>query len=240
MKKLLSLILACALVIGLVPTVFAEDAETGNGNEWVFNLASHSLTEDTRMYNPATTESEAWVIENEETVAEISDSWGFSNQASLSDNYLKEDFIYINFDSTTATPAIDIADSTRARVKALSIELVSDTAGEFFPNITFVSEPSGTKYEIYLINKAEKTLYEWEKNYATKAARIQFGSIDADYRVGTFNAYGNGELKSVVFPKRKIETGTYYLVVVANGVDDNWEGDATIKTGKKYQMSSAL
>ncbi|MBQ6847163.1 MAG: hypothetical protein IJO61_08535, partial [Oscillospiraceae bacterium] len=143
MKKVLSLILAAALVIGFVPATFAADVETGNGNEWVFSVGQHNVSEETLA--AGNFNSEYGISKFNGTV---SDAWGFVNIGGGSEYDPEVDHILYEY-NLPEIKSIPEPDSSYA----IALELDPDTSGTFNPTITVITETTAPIYEVYLMEK---------------------------------------------------------------------------------------
>ena len=225
MKRILSLILAIALVATFVPTAFAADPEdntnNGNGNEWIFNLASHGLTEECSLAPDNVT---PFTLDT--TDADISDKWEYVNQASSSTRNVTKDYIYWTKRNQSNVPVFNPDDNSTTN--AIIFELVPDTSGTFYPNISYISGTASAMYDVYFFEKPHDT---WKVSSTmidgfrtVRSGITAYIKNNPSVYVGNFDAYGDGTLKVAGFPKVTVTSGkSYYLVLIANGRNEAWE-----------------
>ena len=223
MKKILSVILVAAMLIGLVPAVFAAES-TRNFNEWVFTRASHGKTSDVLAYD---TTNKVSAFKMEDTVASVSDKWEFVNQVGGSGYSVMSGFFHF-YGNTDAIPGFGS--------RAFVLEIQTDMNGKVSPSITVSKNTYGVIWEIYLIEKPANP-EAWHCNTAIEGKTYgNLGnisalttSIDTKYRLGVIDAY-SAETKVVteILPEITIKPGNYYLVGVVNGANPDW--------AKKHQM----
>ena len=222
MKKVLSFILVCALVIGLVPMTFAAET-VRNTNEWVFTAASHGKSA-TLAYDLA---NKVTAFTMDETVASVSDKWEFVNQSGGSGYNIQADFFHF-YGNSSSVPGFG--------ARSFVFEIQTDLNGTVSPSITVSKNTYGVIWEIYLIEKPSNpevwhcdTAIEGKEygNLGNIAALAK--SIDTKYRLGVIDAYSaTTKVVTDVFPEITVKPGSYYLVGVANGANENW--------AKKHQM----
>ncbi|MBQ9985184.1 MAG: InlB B-repeat-containing protein [Oscillospiraceae bacterium] len=224
MRKVLSFILVCAMLVGLMPMTFAQDAVRGE-NEWVFTRASHGKAADTLAYDLT---NKVTAFPMDETVTSVSDKWEFVNQVGGSGYNIMSG--YFHFYGTSS----DVPNFSNPR--SFVFELETDLNGTVSPSITVSKNSDGAKWEIYLIEKPANS-EAWHCNTAVSGR--DYGNlgnigaltktIDTKYRLGVIDAYSaSAKVETDIFPEITVKPGRYYLVGIANGAHESW--------GKKYQM----
>ena len=229
MKKVLSIILICTLIIGIIPSVFALEANTAvqKGNDYAFTYASHGYTEDILLYTPSTTTMNFHL---DGTDADVSDKWAFVNLGAGSNYKVGADYLNWAFNVLVTDAGVvpenpnlaPTADSSAA----IAFELEPDTYGRLTPSVTYVAHTASPIYEVYLMEKpsnASEISMNDGAEFGSASKIVSFvRNLDHSKRIGMFDAYGNGEVKTVNFPNVNIEEGKrYWLVFSANGANEN-------------------
>ncbi|MBQ9984855.1 MAG: hypothetical protein IJP38_00925 [Oscillospiraceae bacterium] len=237
MKRFLSLVLALAMVISLLPTMtlFASAAENNIVDEYMFTAPSHGYYALTGMYNSTTLGTNASL---DSTKTGISSKWGFVNQASGST---------VSADINSFLWTVNIADGTspdfdgtQATVRTIVFEIQPSKTGSFVPNVSFLTENSGGKYDVLLF---EAPAASWQCPspiaWGNKAIRNNVAAKAATTKIGSFDAYGNGELKTVSFDKVSVDASKkYYLVFLLNGANSNAKKDIYTASSRYSILSS--
>ncbi len=237
MKRILSIVLALAMVISMLPTMtlFASAAENTIVDEYLFTAPSHGYSALTAMYNSTTLGTNAAL---DSTKTGVSSKWGFVNQASGStvsadiNNFLWT----INLaDGTSAD-----FDGTQATVRTVVFEIQPSKTGSFVPNISFLTENSGGKYDVLFFEAPASTWQCPTIAWGNKAIRNNVAAKAATTKIGSFDAYGNGELKTVSFSKVSVDASKkYYLVLLLNGANANIKKDI-YTTANRYFITLKL
>ncbi|MBE6912407.1 MAG: hypothetical protein E7473_07770 [Ruminococcaceae bacterium] len=221
MKRILSLILVIAMAFCLAPTSFAaNETEQGNGNEWVFNLASHGLTEETTMAPDNVT---PFTLDT--TVADISDKWEYINQASSSTRSATKDYLYWTKRNQSSAPVFNPDNNSTTNV--IIFELVPDTSGTFNPSLSYISSTASASYDVYFFEKPHD-IWKVSSTMTDGASSVRSGITlyiqkFPEAYIGNFDAYGNETVETIGFPKVTVTAGeSYYFVLIANGRNDNW------------------
>ncbi len=201
-----------------------EEEPANTDDKYVFNAASHNFeTVTNTFFSENGGYSSCLTLAGTNTA--ISNRWAVVNQASGSDNKLDIN----NYHWTISVPdtASPDYDGTAGTVRTVIFELRTTKAGSFTPTLTFQAEQSGAKYDVYLI---EKPASPWQANvnipYGNKAIRNNVAALPASAKIGSFDAYGTGESKTVAFNKVDIKAkGNYYLIFNLNGANAKWKRD---------------
>ncbi|MBQ9985185.1 MAG: S-layer homology domain-containing protein [Oscillospiraceae bacterium] len=201
-----------------------EAAPTNTDDKYVFNAASHNYYALTNTFF-AENGGYSSCITLADTNTKISSRWAVVNQASGSDNKLDINNYHWTVNvPDTATPDYN---GTAGTVRTVVFELRTTKEGSFTPTLTFQTENSGAKYDVYLIEKPE---IPWQANvyvpYGDAAIRNNVAALPASAKIGNFDAYGSGESKTVTFDKVSVKAkSNYYLIFNLNGANAKWKRD---------------
>ncbi|MBQ9986206.1 MAG: Ig-like domain-containing protein [Oscillospiraceae bacterium] len=199
-KRLLSLLLAVAMMLSLLPTtVFAVEGDTEPADEYnyVFNSPAHNADDTNRGLN-----SGIHTIEN--TVTSVSSGrWGFYG-IKTGTGYSTTDK-YIQWSSNIGTTPPTEGGSV------LVLELEVPDGGVFKPTYNYTRGDNASKVDLYLV-KAPET--------ATGAAgALELAKADENAYLGQIDCY---EGASAEFDNVELESGNYLLVIAPNGANENW------------------
>jgi len=228
MKKVLALILALAMAIGMIPTAFAALTEEADGSvygtqersvedglpaltgyEYVFNHASHHVDGEGNPVNTGTFEqikSTVWTIDNTTT---SSDKWGYVNVNGTNYTVRGEKGTSVYNDIDWKYQISDLENGPQFNpdsggFTSLALEIVIDNPGKYIPSLTFNRHTSSPKMEIFLV-KATESKEEWVKDYTENIC-----SLDAFSRIGVVYMYGSGTDTETFLPININEAGNYY------------------------------
>ena len=201
-----------------------EEEPTNKDDKYLFTAASHGYN---ALTNTFFSENGGYssCITLAGTNTAVSGRWAVVNQASGSDNKLDINNYHWTVNvPDTATPDYN---GTAGTVRTVVFELRTTKEGSFTPTLTFQTENSGAKYDIYLI---EKPQVPWQANvyvpYGDAAIRNNVASLPASAKIGNIDAYGSGESKTVSLNKVDIKAkSNYYLIFNLNGANEKWKRD---------------
>ncbi|MBQ8004216.1 MAG: hypothetical protein IJ299_03900 [Oscillospiraceae bacterium] len=254
MKKLIAVLLTLTLVMGMLPMVWAaeKNAEVYDNAtyEYVFKSQAHYIssdkdTEDVDGDNDKT-DAHPWrtlssgkhTVEN--TDPEVSDGWGFVNiktATNYSTNTTNTHWSFVA--SKSKPPAYSPDGKAEGGVDILALELQIDKAGTFDADISFTAHKSSPNVEIFLAKKpenAEKLYFSYWKDAETgkvdndeaaDAINLFVNSLSPNVRLGAvknLNSVGDHSLSRIKIE----EKGRYFLILVPNGLPDNWEPTSSI------------
>ncbi len=225
MRKILSAIIALALVVSLFPVAFAAEANAENAGEnaFVFSTDVHgNYTAGTNAFYKGNV-----TVENADT--SLSDVWGFVNQHYSSTYCVSENYLWWRHNRAKGVPSFPSSNSS-----SVALELKPDTSGTFTACLDFITATSSVQYDVYLFEKPEDTT-AWYcdpdgnfSNTGAAAYREVVVKIPASARIGHFDAYGNGEGKKVYFPNVTVDKDkNYYFILTANGANEKWVPDTS-------------
>ncbi len=222
MKRILSIILACAMIVGIMPMSFA--AGDGDYNEYIFTAASHGLEADKTTFISMTTAD----CSLDATV--VGDKWAYVNDLSANKRDLGYEYIRLRHlvstsDQNARPEAFDAVDNTKLS-SGLILELVVDVAGDVVPSITYKTSSSGMRNDVYLVEKSSITNPAgWTSTTSRTRRQAVFNHVVAhpEQRLGMIDAYGESvEIKTASFRRYDVQPGNYYLVILPNGASDGW------------------
>ncbi|MBQ2840041.1 MAG: hypothetical protein IJE70_01705 [Oscillospiraceae bacterium] len=196
MKRVLSIILAIAMCISLLPT-FASAAD--NSVDFKFIGNGIKLSSASRAGNRASNSTSVGhvpVIESD-TVHRIIT---FKNNTSKEIAY---------------TPGV--ADSSDTILMAGTWEVEVPASGTYVPQINYIGCKYSPKWEIFLTKKPEAVDEQLSSDRPTYDWQID--ALDSADYVGTYDGYStsDGALLSKKFIDKSLTAGTYYLTIIANG-----------------------
>ena len=225
MKRFISILLVCLMIVTILPATFALEANAGKASENAFYFSTDVHGDFSKsavnFYQGNQT------VENADT--SVSDAWGFVNQHYSSTYSAMADYLWWRHNRKNGS-----VPSFPSACSSVAIELAPDTSGTFSACLTFITETSAVEYDVYLFEKPEDTT-AWYcnsdgefKNTGAAPYREVFVKIPASDRIGHFDAYGNGEIKKVYFPNVTVDKNKrYYLVFASNGANEKWVPDTS-------------
>ncbi|MBQ2743420.1 MAG: hypothetical protein IJN97_07590 [Oscillospiraceae bacterium] len=240
MKRIMSFILAIAMVVGFVPAVFAADTDATEEYKYVFSNAAHTGTSVKSLVNFADGNGVDRGLHTLDSVAEGYDAWGYVAQSTTTHvNGLGSDIsgarISVNRPGGKDNPSDVITFNPEGTDKAtaLCLEIKIETGGEFTPIFDYLTDTLyGPIVELYLISTegiavpTNNTLSDFIK------------TLDTSYRIGVVDtSIGTPEtLRSL-----KLSAGNYYFIIVLNGENTNVTSLAeTNKIGYHYCQPKSL
>lgn len=196
MKRVLSIILAIAMCIALLP-IFASAAD--NSVDFSFISNGINLSSVSRAGNRASnsTDTGAVPVVSSGTVHRIIT---FKNDTSREIAY---------------TPGV--TDSSDTILMAGTWEVEIPASGTYVPQINYIGCEYSPKWEIFLTKKPEAADEQLSSDRQTYD--LQIDALDSADYVGTYDGYSTsvGALLSKKFIDKSLTAGTYYLTIIANG-----------------------
>lgn len=212
MKKLLSLALICAMIIGLLPSVIAA-ADVRTENEWVFTTPSHGKS---GILSPVTGNNSDFTLSGTDTSR--SDKWGFVNLTGAHGCQVRDYFYYYY---KNANPAVYYGTP-----RAFVLEIETDLSGKVSPSLTISKNTYSSCWEVFLVEKPSNAA-DWQcdtAGYGAAGVETLIKNTDTAYRLGVVDAYAKQDnmIDTVVLPEVTVKPGNYYLVFMANGANPAW------------------
>ncbi len=245
MKRALSLIIALALTLALVPATFAaeESKAVDASNFFVFTNEAHGLTAD------ASFNSMKHTLDNH--VEGVGDPWAFVNLKTGNGFSTTPTGFSWQMNVGSKLPVYAPGESTTGTQCAIAFELDMDTAGRLVPSITYMSAKSSPKVDVYLVKVPDdEAVYDkwmadpkedgktYKLNDGIFYEKMVSGMSSEDY-LGSFDAYGDGTSETAYFPAREVEATNYFLVLVPNGANEKLER-LQIPSGDDIQQRVSL
>ncbi|MBQ6697935.1 MAG: hypothetical protein IJN09_02725, partial [Oscillospiraceae bacterium] len=209
MKRVVSCLLAAALVLALLPTFAFAANETAESYVYNFKSGLHSssayVTQCTEWTSTDSAEGEWVCVTYNHTGSGTNAGKHNTNWFSFRPKVSSADMM------PTYSPGIAIDSSTQF-MSALTFKIEVKQGGIYTPSASIATEDSSPKWELFL-TKADETV-----NSASHSSWV--GSLDSSNWLGTIDGYGSGQEVSKTFLNRELEAGSYYLTFVANGKND--------------------
>ncbi|MBE6911364.1 MAG: hypothetical protein E7473_02465 [Ruminococcaceae bacterium] len=225
MKKILLVIVACAIIAGLVPAAFATEtgAASDAGYEFVFTNAAHTTTAATASGQTCKfEESGRDILHTLDTTDEnVSDPWGYVAQS------FPNGVINISTETESArlsfkrpgSKANNVVsfnpDDNSQTVTALCFELEVSKGGVYTPVFNYKLYKVGPVVELYLVPKDGSitdgsSLSSFVKN------------LDAKYRIGIVDSYSITQAVAEPYKMRNVNLSAqnYYFIMVPNGQNE--------------------
>ena len=228
MKKVISVILALALCISLVPATFASDT----GYEWArnpktyvyeFNNSAHEHSEQKDTYSFHLGEHKYSNLKTE-----TAGKWGF---VTLQNGYgfaTAADHLYWTIRLLTGDPIYAPGTSMPGTNSSFVLEVEVGNAGKYTPYLTYIEDKSSPIVDIYLFEApADRTA--WDCTYTGSGLSVAAGyeaviaNLDSSKRIGNaINLNGSsGEKKAALTPV-ELEKGRYFIVIVPVKAVTGW------------------
>ncbi len=235
MKRILSLILVCVMLISLLPSVTVAAEDVPRKYEFKFIHAAHTTTASEKSTTNCKFEDSARenkIIHTLDTVAEGYDAWGYvaqsfpNNVAGVGTEGAQARVSFYRPGNKPENAVVyDPAATTAAT--ALCFELVIDAAGEYIPSFTATKFNVGPIVDYYLMPKNGEITSAATLSSAVKA-------MDSKYKVGTIDACGASGVATFKGESAlELSKGNYYLIMVPNGESETAAATAKEK-GLKY------
>ncbi len=263
MKRLLCTILAIAMMLSLIPSVFAADTETGTGTlKYVFSAktldtvgtahisdTSYNKGADGKVqlgtYYDVTNETDG--TKSYEVTG--SNRWALMGKRTFSSfNFRSEGYFLGNVLSTDSTE-----ENIEVKDPGFIIKIEVPESGIYQPVLAHWQVSTGAKYELYTVDTdygavdqtfAEETLISPPSNSTTNEYKIQ-NAIDkckagnAGVSLGVIDTYNSSKVETATktFDNVYFEEGEYYLVFAYRGPGS---GTASTATPGFYALSLTL
>ena len=208
MKKFLAIILCAALVIGMIPTVFANTTEEPETLEYVFSKTAAGGTSAT--------------YDSVETAGISKNKWASAGYNWYYGGTLANDLWYITMQQV------------RVGVQPVSfgVKIHVDKTGLFAPKLEYLKSMYGAKLDMYIVN-AEDVKPEWDMETSNSKATLGMGLAVEDYIANGENSVVKKLItsKNTYSPDTGADQAKYDLSEVdyAEGEPINFE-----KTGDYY------
>ena len=214
MKRLLCSILAIAMILSMIPSVFAltyGDADVPESLHYVFTAQAHG----DGSAHLAMSETNQTI---EKTVTETSSGrWGFvAKNGAIGLTARKDGFTYWTFKTAETgedTSVFPVYNPENASYPAMILELEVKESGRYVPTIEYQGQQLSPILEVFLVEKEDGESITNILDYIK--------SIDVANRLGQVNTYSNPSNNTAEksFSARELEKGNYYLVLIPNGAD---------------------
>ncbi len=235
MKRLLSVIIAMALVISLVPAVFAStEVEAAPGweayPESYYYLFKPAAFGSTTALDPSASAHTIAAIETynaTEGNTKASDPWGYvlqNNGASFKiestgfryNSYLNKTGD-VNAQGADGGKAATYDPSVAAPIRYLLLEIKVSSSGTYSPVLEYYGDSNNSAIDLYIKKQADG-----ETKLTTTTAAAAIRSWGEEARLGYVDMYlSPAENTEAVFPSVTLDAGTYYLAFVINGSNPN-------------------
>ncbi|MBQ4545467.1 MAG: hypothetical protein II996_07870 [Oscillospiraceae bacterium] len=197
MKKAISLVLAVALVLALLPSFALASDATAESYTYNFKKGLHeNALYMTQCASWISTDANEGVWTYKTYATNGADKGTNASTVTFDGNTF---YSYIPKFSTDA----DII-NVLGQSPSMTLEIDVASSGTFNPIIRMISHSTAPIFDIYLTKTDEFS---------------QVANLSAEDRIGTIDAYGNGELVEKMFVKKYLEEGKYCLTFVP--VDKN-------------------
>ena len=215
MKKAISLILAAALILAMIPS-FAFAAEE-SAESYVYNFKKGLHHTSAGAEAGYITICEDWISEDpnegEWTCNAYYHFGNGSNAATHNGDYFSFRPKIANSERVpTYSPGIALNASSQF-MSALAIKVEVKKDGVYTPALTLATEDSSPMWEVFL-TEADTEL---DKNTLSE----YIATIDSSDRLGIIDGYGTGADVKKSFLNRELKAGSYYLILISNGKNEN-------------------
>ncbi|MBQ6902699.1 MAG: hypothetical protein IJN71_06825, partial [Oscillospiraceae bacterium] len=221
MKKILSLILAVAMLVGFAPSTFGEvkAANATEGYEFLFTHDAHTTTAD--VADDAVShfeESGRDIIHTiRSTNTLVSDKWGYVAQSfpyTTAGVGTQGDYTRVSYyrPSKKAVNQVTFNPDSTETATALCFEIEISEKGTYRPKFEFYGYPQGPIVELYLVPKDGKIT-----DGTSLSAYVK--KLNTKYRIGIVDTYTSA-LDSTGFEVMRditLDAGNYYFIMVPNG-----------------------
>ncbi len=216
MKKFLSIILAIAMLMALVPSVFAEEDTKAVADVLTYDFTSYGLT--------GSSESASSTTATYQNTSEAGSApWAFVvHTASTNGNTCYVQRLRFNWYNDTHPQLGERAIALKLKVPA----------GNYSAQFAIYADIDVPNANIYMIPTSETELCQ--KLSQTYGLSDGIKEIPEKYYMGFVNGYrsSGGEKKVTLKGINVAQESEYFLVVAANGVDENF----TYRTNRLYEM----
>lgn len=255
MKKVISVILALALCISLIPAAFATDT----GYEWARNPKTYVYEFNNSAHETNTAEADNWLHKVEHSIATAASGtqeWGFVGLQNFHNYYTTDTWLnmaaHVREDGGTPYFGPGTNAPTGEYKTAFGLELDVDASGKYTPSITFKTGTSAPIVDIFLVEKPadENEAKDWYSpvryNESGNASGIDTKNFyehventDSSNRIGIgINMYGSTTVNKTVAlsPVTLDANKNYFLLIVPCGKDPQ----ATVEEYSSSAYDSAV
>lgn len=232
MKKALSLILAVAMCVALLPTfAFAADASDTPSYTYNFGYGSHDYSKGVdengdkksafniryQLSNVYSDFTEAWAGHTYHTTSVTGST--YAGQPTDADYYWW--FVQIPEGYGLAyAPGMTQPENTKAA--AITFKVKVGKAGTYTPSLTLATSASSVEWDVFLTKESDFL----SAGTSADSYSSQIDNIDATYRLGSIDAYSQAEGEvTETYLDRTLEAGIYYLTFIATGKNDSWTAE---------------
>ncbi len=218
MKKILSLFLAIAMVVSLMPSIAFAGGEDGAAESYtyVFTNAAHTGSSTVNgLCNFEANKVDQGLHTIDTTVASVSSPWGYVAQSFPngiagmgSENASARLSFYRPGKKAENAVVFDPQSSDTATALCLEIEIKN--GGEFIPTLNYSKFVVGPIVDLYIVPQTGDALTN-----ATLSDYVK--ELDKKYYIGTVDSYGNGGSGSDKFAPISLSSGNYYFIMIPNG-----------------------
>ncbi len=243
MKKVISVILALALCISLIPAAFATDT----GYEWARNPKTYVYEFNNAAHTTTTAGSNNWLHSANRDISNAvsgTQEWGFVGLQNFHNFYTTDTYLNMSahvkegggtpyFGPGTNAPAGEFK-------TAFGLELDVDVSGKYTPALTFTTGTSAPIVDIFLLEKPadEDVAADWYSETTATAMQpknfyTHVETTDSSNRIGiAINMYGETSAnKTVVLSPVTLDASkNYFLLIVPCGMDTRAKADAYYST----------
>ncbi|MBQ2743972.1 MAG: heparinase II/III family protein, partial [Oscillospiraceae bacterium] len=213
-KRFLALLLTICMIGGLMPTVFAADAEEAVPIVYDFStaaLADYATPNKSVKYT---------LVNNYKINPEVSANWRYTGLINESNVAFQPDGMCF------FTPAKNSGANSNAVILTLEIP----TAGSYTPSIDYTEISYGEKVDVYLLKKDFVTANNVDIfSIGGVQAGIALASMtnpDADVKhIATYDTNPNATVEDTFAKSVNLTEGEYYLVAVANEGSVNYTAE---------------
>ena len=224
MKRTLSIILALALTVSLIPATFAATRAEKTMYRYVFDR-------DVRTDFDGTNNMSLLNMECATTNTELSDPWGFNQRCygssySLYDGYAG--YGVYSVDAPVFVNEVYEEGVAKAVTGGVGFIFYVDESGTFEPTLDYSKITGGVTCEVYI------TPYSGTRAANAATMKDLFLALKPEQRIGIIDGYATKTTRtSETFRQVKLEKGCYNLCFVMNGVSDveSWKSTTSIGTG---------
>ncbi|MBE6966730.1 MAG: hypothetical protein E7441_11940, partial [Ruminococcaceae bacterium] len=219
MKKLLSIILAIAIIATLMPTAFGAGAETKK-IEYVFSFNAYA-DENGAQNNTSFQKGDLITKTQSRNMYSDHNAWSAAGFSWAVTAQLYKDSLFWN----SATGRVSGNGQENDLLSAAMVLEINET-GTFIPTLYYTPKTSSPIYNIYLVKKNEADSFsEWSADAvnALLSEYLEEKVSDASC-IGTVDMWGSEKSASKELLTVNItEKGEYFLIFVDEGANSAWE-----------------
>ncbi|MBQ8004457.1 MAG: hypothetical protein IJ299_05125, partial [Oscillospiraceae bacterium] len=208
MKKILSIILATAMLLALCPMAFAEDSTTQEGG--VSGGYTYKLTDEVLAETNIAREDLEKITENS-FIDESTAPWRYAGDANIGNAYA--------FNGLNILTSPDCAEN---KTGCVAIELDVKQGGTYISSLSYVLRESGPIVDVYLVKADHVSGGISTETFGIGAGAVlnYINGLDDEYKLGKVDMYSStdGETSSP-FTERELTAGKYYLLIRTAGTN---------------------